>query len=104
MKRKRSAPRNPLVAAAKFKTAGVHGKTEKALRRAARIQTLREYGVAVAQHPFKVPGLGSTPSAPTTSALLCASVHGVCVRLLTGTELGSIPRRTAKQWYETSGD
>lgn len=27
------APRNPLVAAAKFRKAGVHGKSEKALRR-----------------------------------------------------------------------
>jgi len=34
--------------------------------------------------------------------LLCASVQGVCVRLLTGTELGSIPRRTAKKIQEIS--
>ncbi len=97
MDRKRPAPRNPFVAAAKFKKAGAHGKSEKAMRRAVNVKTQREYGVAVAQHPFKVPGLGSIPSAPTISSLLCASVQGVCVRLLTGNELGSIPRRTAKR-------
>ena len=33
------APRNPLVAVVKFKKAGVHGKTEKALRREAEMKT-----------------------------------------------------------------
>lgn len=37
MKRKSLAPRNPFVAAAKFRKAGKHDKTEKALRRAARM-------------------------------------------------------------------
>lgn len=64
MKRKRSAPRNPLVAAAKFRTAGAHGWSEKSLRRAAKMALQREYGVKAAQHPFKVPGLDSSPSAP----------------------------------------
>lgn len=68
MKRKMLAPRNPFVAAAKFKKAGAHGKTEKALRRAARMELQREYGVKAAQHPFKVPGLGSSPSAPTSNS------------------------------------
>ncbi len=39
MKRKSLAPRNPFVAAALMKKAGKHGKTEKALRRAARMET-----------------------------------------------------------------
>ena len=32
------APRNPLVAAVLFKKSGVHGKSEKALRRTQKIQ------------------------------------------------------------------
>lgn len=67
MKRKIRAPRNPFVVAAKFKKAGAHGKAEKALRRATKMEFQREYGVKAAQHPFKVPGLGSTPSTPTSS-------------------------------------
>lgn len=81
MKRKMAAPRNPFVAAAKFKKAGAHDKTEKALRRALRMELQREYGVKAAQHPFKVPGLGSNPSAPTKklkSVSMCASKQGVC--------------------------
>lgn len=40
MKRKSQlAPRNPLVAAALFRKAGIHRKTRKAERRADRIQT-----------------------------------------------------------------
>ncbi len=66
MKRKRSAPRNPLVAVAKFKKAGAHGKSGKALRRAANMELQREHGVKAAQHPFKVPGPGSSPGAPTS--------------------------------------
>ena len=81
MKRKMQAPRNPFVAAARFKKAGAHGKTVKAKRRAGRMEMRREYGVMAAQHPFKVPGLGSTPSAPTKklkSVSMCASKQGVC--------------------------
>lgn len=33
------APRNPLVAAAKFRKAGAHGKSEKALRREAQMKS-----------------------------------------------------------------
>lgn len=36
------APRNPLVAAAKFKKAGAHGKSGKAQRRADKVQRQRE--------------------------------------------------------------
>jgi hypothetical protein len=35
------APRNPLVAAVKFRKAGAHGKTEKAKRRAQKMQTVK---------------------------------------------------------------
>ena len=79
MKRKRLAPRNPLVAVAKFKKAGAHGKSEKALRRAAKTELQREHGVKAAQHPFKVPGLGSSPSAPTSmkSVSMRTSKQGV---------------------------
>lgn len=66
MKRKpKLAPHNPLVAPAKFRKAGAHGKDHKAQRRADRVSLLREYGVTAAQHPFKVPGQGSSPCAPT---------------------------------------
>jgi len=37
-----SAPRNPLVALVLFKKSGVHGKSEKALRREAKIATLHK--------------------------------------------------------------
>jgi len=35
------APRNPLVAVVKFKKAGAHGKTKKALRRDEKMQTVK---------------------------------------------------------------
>jgi len=37
-----SPPRNPLVALVLFKKSGAHSKTEKALRRAAKISTQRK--------------------------------------------------------------
>ncbi len=37
-----SPPRNPLVALVLFKKSGAHSKTEKALRREAKIATLRK--------------------------------------------------------------
>jgi len=65
MKRKpRLAPRNPFVVPAKHRKAGAHGKTEKATRRADKIQLQREYGVTIAQRPIK----GLSPSAPTMTA------------------------------------
>lgn len=69
MKRKpRLAARNPFVVPAKQRKAGAHGISVKATRRAAKMELQREYGVTIAQHPFEVPGLGSTPSAPTTTS------------------------------------
>ena len=44
MKRKQTAPRNPLVAAALFKKAGPHRKTNKAMRRASKTATQRDVG------------------------------------------------------------
>jgi len=55
MKRKpRLAPRNPFVVPAKHRKAGAHGKTEKATRRAEKIQLQREYGVKTAQRPLNL--------------------------------------------------
>lgn len=42
--RKMPAPRNPFVAAAKFKKAGAHATTEKAKRRAAKSEVQKEWG------------------------------------------------------------
>lgn len=50
MKRKYTlTPRNPLVAAAKFRKAGPHRKRDKAMRREAKIELQREAG-RVARH------------------------------------------------------
>lgn len=38
MKQRKSAPRNPLVAVAKFKKAGAHGRSEKVSRRAVKME------------------------------------------------------------------
>lgn len=43
------APRNPYVAAARFRQAGAHGKSVKALRRAAKMVDQRDAG-RVARH------------------------------------------------------
>ncbi len=43
MKRKKQAPRNPLVAVARFKKAGAHGRSEKGARRAAAMELRREH-------------------------------------------------------------
>lgn len=43
-KMKTIVPRNPLVALAKFKAAGAHGKSKKAMRRAAKMEVQREHG------------------------------------------------------------
>lgn len=88
MKRKSMAPRNPFVAVAKFMKGGAHGKTEKALRRASRMELLREYGVKAAQHPFKVPGLGSSPSAPTSSTTKTHPYRCFSVALFLGGQVG----------------
>lgn len=52
MKRKRLKPRNRLVAAGLFRKAGAHGKSEKALRRAAKIETQWGAGVVAAHRTF----------------------------------------------------
>lgn len=52
MKRKSMAPRNPFVAAAKFRKAGKHDKTEKALRRASRMEMQRNFGRVARQQAF----------------------------------------------------
>ena len=66
MKQKtKQAPRNPLVAPAKFRKAGAHGKSAKAVRRAEKIQLQGEYGVAATRPLRKVLGQGSSPCAPT---------------------------------------
>lgn len=61
-KTKTIAPRNPLVVLAKFKAAGAHGKSKKALRRAAKMEVQREHGAKVGQDfsPYlcKVSGSG----------------------------------------------
>ncbi|MDR2195718.1 MAG: hypothetical protein LBE50_03825 [Gallionellaceae bacterium] len=62
-KRKPMAPRNPFVAAAKFKKAGAHKKPYKAIRRAEKQALLgRSSKVEQEVHPR---GDGSIPSAPT---------------------------------------
>lgn len=53
-KRKSMAPRNPFVAVAQFRKAGEHGKTEKALRRAARMEMQRTFGRVVRQQAFNL--------------------------------------------------
>ena len=76
MKRKPMAPRNPFVAAAKFRNAGVHGKTEKALRRAAK-QMLWGRSFEVKQPAFNRQIRDRWPCAPTRdctrmiTSLLC---------------------------------
>ena len=94
MKRKPVLPRNPYVAAAKFKKAGAHGKSEKALRRAATVQTHREYGVMAAQHPFKVPGPDSSSGAPTSSTTK-ANLHWAGALLLYCSPVAQLVERSA---------
>lgn len=61
----RFKPRNPMIVHLVKRKSGAHDKPFKAKRRKAKQELQREYGVMEAQHPFKVPGLGSNPSAPT---------------------------------------
>lgn len=55
--RKIPAPRNPYVAAAKFRVAGVHVKSEKAMRRAEKVQLkgISGYSSKVEQSAFTRP-------------------------------------------------
>ncbi len=52
MKRKMTAPRNPFVAAAKFKKAGAHVKSMKALRRGEKMYLQGKVGVVAAHRTF----------------------------------------------------
>ena len=52
MERKSPAPRNPFVAAAKFKKAGAHGKSNKARRRAEKVDLRSDHGIAAVQRAF----------------------------------------------------
>jgi hypothetical protein len=52
MKRKIPAQRNPFVAVAKFKKAGAHGKSKKALRRAEKKELQGKVGVVAAHRTF----------------------------------------------------
>lgn len=52
MKHNPIRPRNPLVAATMFRKAGAHGRSEKALRRAAKMELQREAGVVAAHRTF----------------------------------------------------
>lgn len=67
-KRKSPAPRNPFVAAARERKAGRHGKTEKALRRAARMEMQAKGFVAqlAEQGAFTSEVVGSNPTGSTT--------------------------------------
>ena len=72
-KRKSLAPRNPFVAAAKFRKAGRHDKTKKALRREARVEMQRTFGRAARQQAFNLYDVssiltGSTSRNSTTKA------------------------------------
>ncbi len=104
MKPRKTVPaRNPLVAPAKFRKAGAHGKTEKALRRAAKMELQNNRCVAqLGEHPAFTRNVESSIlSAPTSNSKksypLCASVRGLCAGLLIRNKLGSIPRRTANR-------
>lgn len=65
--RKPSAPRNPFVAAAKFKKAGAHAKTNKALRR---LEKVNEGRLAhLVEHPaFNRMVPSSNLGTPTTQS------------------------------------
>lgn len=79
MKRKMTAPRNPFVAAAKFKKAGAHGKTTKALRRTEKMELERGSGrVATGTWLLTRQRTGSNPSVPTS---IKPSAFAECVSL-----------------------
>ncbi len=66
MKRKSTTPRNPFVAAVRFRKAGKHGKTEKALRRAARMEIQQGgFGRVARQQAFNLYQVSSNLTGPT---------------------------------------
>lgn len=77
MKRKMLAPRNPFVAAAKFKKAGAHGKSKKALRRAEKMELQSGHGIAAVQRAFnpqtgvQLPVARPAPSKTHFSSVIC---------------------------------
>ena len=78
MKRKPVLPRNPFVAAAKFKKAGAHGKSEKALRRAATVE-LRGRSFEVKHPAFTRKIRDRWPCAPT-NFLFAVRERAWCMR------------------------
>lgn len=80
MKRKIPAQRNPFVAVAKFKKAGAHGKSKKALRRAEKME-LRGCSSRV-EHPAfnRTESVQSAPPLPAPSKVYFSSV--VCLMLV----------------------
>lgn len=79
MKRKMSAPRNPFVAVARFKKAGAHGKSSKALRRAEKME-LRGCSSRV-EHPAfnRTESVQSAPPLPAPSKVHFSSA--ICLKL-----------------------
>lgn len=65
MNRKRLAPRNPYVAAAKFRKAGAHEKSQGARRQELKCQTNRRVAQLAEQETFNLKVAGSYPAAST---------------------------------------
>lgn len=86
MKRKRLAPRNPFVAAAKFRKAGAHGKSEKALRRVGKI----EMGMLARRSSSRLltdrQGFDSLTSHPPQKVSFDAHERARCMRLTVNQE------------------
>lgn len=61
-------PRNPFLAPALFRLAGAHGKTMKAQRRAAKMETERRVAQLVEHPAFNRDGESSNLSAPTKTS------------------------------------
>ena len=101
-KRKRKqklSPRNPFVAAAHLRSAGAHGKTEKAKRRNEKMELQRASGRVTRQPAFNRYQVGQNPAAPTKqitfcqSALAIARVHCDKIRSCSSEEEQSLDKR-----------
>lgn len=66
MRRKITAPRNPLIAAARFKKAGAHGKSIKARRRAEKMELQGKVGIVAVHRTFN-PAQECSNHSPSTS-------------------------------------
>lgn len=112
MKRKMTAPRNPLIAAARFKKAGAHGKSIKARRRAEKMELQGKVGIVAVHRTFN-PAQECSNHSPSTSTkqnafeesvvrlmlpLLCGgrAVMQTAVNRPPKGNAGSIPARTAE--------